>query len=132
MIYVEESLVQLGIEDWVLRGEPTSESEFNNMFYKIIGVDENESAIESNDQQHFGVTWAEIITKSNELQTQIPLKVLRDERNKKLEQTDWVVTKALESNQTVSQEWIDYRQALRDITKTYTSVDNVVWPSKPV
>jgi hypothetical protein len=24
-----------------------------------------------------------------------------------------------------------YRQALRDITETYTSLDDVVWPTKP-
>ena len=31
----------------------------------------------------------------------------------------------------MSQEQKDYRQALRDITKTYKSLDDVKWPTKP-
>jgi len=31
----------------------------------------------------------------------------------------------------LSDEWKDYRQALRDIPSNYTSLDNVVWPTKP-
>jgi len=31
----------------------------------------------------------------------------------------------------MSAEQIAYRQALRDITETYTSLDDVVWPVKP-
>jgi hypothetical protein len=27
--------------------------------------------------------------------------------------------------------WKTYRQSLRDITDTYTSLDDVVWPEKP-
>jgi hypothetical protein len=27
--------------------------------------------------------------------------------------------------------WKTYRQTLRDITDTYTSLDDVVWPEKP-
>ncbi len=27
--------------------------------------------------------------------------------------------------------WKTYRQALRDITNDYTSLDDVVWPEKP-
>ena len=55
---------------------------------------------------------------------------LRQERDQKLAQTDY---RAL-SDQTLSQEWADYRQALRDITQdleTVEDVDSVVWPSEP-
>jgi transcriptional/translational regulatory protein YebC/TACO1 len=55
---------------------------------------------------------------------------LRQERNQKLSQTDW---RAL-SDQTLSQEWSDYRQALRDLTQdleTIEDVNSVVWPSEP-
>lgn len=52
---------------------------------------------------------------------------LRMVRNRKLRNTDW----RFRSDLTVSQEWIDYCQALRDITNTYTSLEDVVWPVKP-
>jgi hypothetical protein len=40
----------------------------------------------------------------------------RDERNKRLANCDWVVTKALESGGSVPSAWVTYRTALRDIT----------------
>lgn len=52
---------------------------------------------------------------------------LRSERNKRLAATDYL---ALGDN-TLSTEMAAYRQALRDITDTYSSVDDVVWPTKP-
>jgi len=53
--------------------------------------------------------------------------VLRNTRNIKLAETDWWVLP--DRNPTQAQ--LDYRQALRDITETYTSLDDVVWPEEP-
>ena len=55
------------------------------------------------------------------------LRTIRRTRNQKLAETDWWAN----SDITMSQEQIDYRQALRDITKTYVSMTDVVWPTKP-
>ena len=55
------------------------------------------------------------------------LKGLRLERNKLLAETDWWVL----PDRTPTQAQLDYRQALRDITDTYTSINDVVWPVKP-
>ena len=55
------------------------------------------------------------------------LNVLRGERNQKLSQTDWMAN----SDVTMSDEWKAYRQALRDITKTYKNQHEVVWPTPP-
>lgn len=55
------------------------------------------------------------------------LQELRVERNKLLVETDWWMMPDIP----VSQERLDYRQALRDITKKYISLNNVVWPQKP-
>ena len=52
---------------------------------------------------------------------------LRQERNRILAESDWMAN----SDVTMSTEWSTYRQALRDITDTYTSRDDVVWPTKP-
>jgi len=56
------------------------------------------------------------------------IQMLRDVRNGKLRETDhW----AYQDTATMTQARTDYRQALRDITDTYTSLDDVVWPTKP-
>lgn len=59
------------------------------------------------------------------------LQELRDGRTMYLRESDWVVTKALEKGESVPEEWVTYRQALRDITESYTSLEDVVWPTKP-
>ena len=69
----------------------------------------------------------EIDAKVAELQTAQPLDDLRTARNKRLLDTDWMANQ----DRTMSQAERDYRQALRDITNTYTSLDTVVWPTKP-
>jgi len=56
---------------------------------------------------------------------------LRAMRNQMLTDTDW--TQGADSPLTDSQKtsWATYRQSLRDITDTYSSLDDVVWPTKP-
>lgn len=56
---------------------------------------------------------------------------VREERNRLLAETDWVVIKANESGTPVSDEWKNYRQALRDITTTFQNANDVVFPDKP-
>ena len=60
MASVADALTDLGITEWVLRGEPTTEAEFNSMFRKITGTDASGSGIESDDTDDFGVTWSQI------------------------------------------------------------------------
>jgi len=52
---------------------------------------------------------------------------LRAERNQRLANTDWWAS----SDLTMTEAQTAYRQALRDITDTYTSLDDVVWPEVP-
>ena len=59
------------------------------------------------------------------------LEFLRIQRNAKLTETDWVITMHKEKGTNIPAAWKTYRQALRDITDTYTSLDDVVWPEKP-
>ena len=58
---------------------------------------------------------------------------LRQTRNRLLADTDWVVIKEREEGGSVSNfaDWKTYRQALRDITKTYKSLEDVKWPTAP-
>ena len=71
----------------------------------------------------------EAFTISNEEIAADNLRVLRDMRDQKLAETDWSqgddVPDALKTKYTT------YRQALRDITKSYNSWVDVVWPTKP-
>ena len=55
---------------------------------------------------------------------------LREQRNILLAETDWMGN----SDVTMSTAWKNYRQALRDITKTTPTDDalsNITWPTKP-
>ena len=51
---------------------------------------------------------------------------IRESRNEKLEATDWRAC----SDLTISDEWKNYRQALRDIT-TQSDPYNITWPTPP-
>lgn len=64
---------------------------------------------------------------NTEKRTARQLVELRAERDKKLAETDFYAL----SDVTMSDEMAAYRQALRDITDTYSSLDDVVWPVKP-
>ena len=61
----------------------------------------------------------------------VELLMLREERNKKLAATDWIVTKAFETGSSVPESWKTYRQALRDITSSTQSIFSVTWPTEP-
>ena len=124
MTTIANALSDLGITEWVLRGEPTTETEFAEMFSKVVGADANGTAIESKDH---GIAWADVAAKRDALIAAQPLKELRAERDRKLAETDWWAV----ADRTMTAEQTAYRQALRDITNTYASLDEVVWPVKP-
>ena len=80
------------------------------------------------------VTETQIIEKANELFALEPMRLLRQERNRRIAETDW----RFRSDLTPSQEWIDYSQALRDLPSTSSpelddngQLSNVTWPTKP-
>lgn len=133
MASVSDALTDLGITEWVLRGEPTTEAEFNSMFRKITGADANGSAIESSDTDDFGVTWTQVSDKMTALDNAAPMKELRRQRNIKLAETDFHGM----SDNTMSDAMTTYRQALRDITTQTPGLDSdgnltgINWPTKP-
>ena len=59
--------------------------------------------------------------------TEANMMALRAARNQRLANTDWWAS----SDLTMTAEQTAYRTALRDITETYTSLDDVVWPEEP-
>ena len=63
MANIAETLNELGIKDWTLTGEPTTEAQFKKSFKKVTGEDKTGSAILSDDESKFGVTWSQIKAK---------------------------------------------------------------------
>ena len=133
MATVSEALSALNITEWVLRGEPTTEDEFNEMFRKVTGADASGSAIESSNTSDFGTTWSAVSAKMTELTNAAPMKELRRQRDEKLAETDWWGA----SDNTMTTAQTNYRQALRDLpdgaspTLTDGVLGNVTWPQKP-
>ena len=58
---------------------------------------------------------------------------IRNERNRLLQETDWIVIREREQSGTVHnfEEFMKYRQELRDIPTKYNKVSLVKWPTKP-
>lgn len=67
------------------------------------------------------------------IEAEYNLTSLRIERDLLLQQSDWVVIKEREEGGSVSNfaDWKKYRQELRDVTKTYKSLEDVKWPTAP-
>ena len=65
--------------------------------------------------------------KIDELKAAEPMRLLREERDRLIAATDWWAS----SDLTMTSAQIKYRQDLRDITKTATSLDDVSWPEVP-
>ena len=136
MTTIANAISALGISEWVLRGEPTSEAEFNAMFKKVMGADSNGSAIESSTPSDFGTTWSQVSAKKTELVNAEPMRLLRVERDRLLAECDWMGN----SDVTMSSDWTTYRQALRDLPSganpTLNSdgtlnMSSVTFPTKP-
>ena len=65
-------------------------------------------------------------------------RLMREERDERLAETDWVVTQSLEKGEEIPEKWKTYRQALRDLPSTSTpelngnkQLSNITWPTKP-
>jgi hypothetical protein len=127
MTTIATALSELGITEWVLRGEPTTEAEFTTMFAKVTGADASGSAIESQNPSDWGTTWAEVSAKKAELISAEPMRLLREERDRLIAVTDWWAS----SDLAMTDAQTAYRQALRDITDSATSLEDVTWPTKP-
>ena len=85
-------------------------------------------------------TEEEINAKVTELSNSEPMKLLREERNKLIAETDWTQLKDIDLDIIRERNWKNYRQALRDLpAKSNPKLDNfgnldmasVTWPTKP-
>ena len=103
-------------EQWILRGTEYSDLEW----------------LDSGQQP----TEQEVKAKIIELDAAEPMRLLRIERDKKIAETDWRVL----PDQTPSDDWINYRQALRDLPASVSpkldkdgelDFSSFTWPTEP-
>jgi hypothetical protein len=100
--------------------------EFDHDGNKVIGQWNIESPSQPTDEQLDALE-----ADANAAEDAVKLELLREERNAKLAETDWEIVMHKEKGTNIPAALKTYRQALRDITETYTSLDDVVWPEKP-
>jgi hypothetical protein len=81
------------------------------------------------------VVGGEVVDKeTHNRQLNVPSVSIRQYRNALLAQSDWTQMPDAQLTDAKKAEWITYRQALRDIPETYsdaTSLDDIIWPTKP-
>ena len=98
------------------------------------------SGLEWLDSSQTKPTETEINNKITELDSAEAMRLLREERNQLLSETDWMVTRSIETGVAMSNDWKTYRQALRDLPASSSpSLDefydlnfsSVTWPTEP-
>ena len=103
--------------EWVLRGE-------------------DYSGLEWFDSKQTQPTETEVNSKISELDNAEPMKLLREERNRRIALTDWRAS----SDLTLADAWKTYRQALRDLPASASpkldsnyelDLTSVTWPTEP-
>ena len=145
-------------EYWTWLESVTSEDErgiktydFSGEDYEIVETDELLSYIDSEgrtftyhqsghivsdlDGTHYHLKWdgSKIVRDDDalaEYQLSQKWKTVRLQRDRYLNETDWIVTKAKEKNTNIPAAWKTYRQALRDVP-SQLDPDNITWPTKP-
>ena len=60
-----------------------------------------------------------------------PITKVRQERNKRLADVDWIFSTDYQIDDTIYKEWLTYRKALRDLPSATEDPENPVWPEQP-
>ena len=121
-IRVSDALVELRPNaEWNITG---------NVYEGIEWLDKNQSL----------PTEEQVTAKMKELTDAKPMKLLREERNKRIAETDWTQLKDIDLDIIRERNWKNYRQALRDLPSKSTpklnidgelDMTSVTWPDKP-
>ena len=111
---------------WTLPNNPTATNDYERLVWQ--------------DESQTKPTEEEVNAKVTELVNAYPMKLLRDNRDRLILQTDWRIVMAKETGTNIPAAWKTYRQALRDLPASSTpklnSDDNldmssVTWPTPP-
>ena len=94
------------------------------------------SGVRLTDGSTLSFTFEDVLTKKKEMEAAEPMRLLREERNRKLIETDWTQYRDVSLNN--DSDWQTYRQSLRDLPSTAEpqldengQLTNVTWPTKP-
>ena len=94
------------------------------------------SGLEWVDKIQTAPTETEVTNKLAELDAAEPMRLLREERDKRIAKTDWRAS----SDLTITDAWITYRQALRDLPASASpkldsnyelDLTSISWPIEP-
>lgn len=120
MAFVPTILIQLGVTSTIVSNVshtvPQSMSELNEQF--------------GFEQPSPPFTWEEFCAKRDEVHFSSALAQVRIRRTKELIETDWIEMPYNRETLANLDEWLTYRQALRDITTNLTAND-IVWTFYP-
>jgi hypothetical protein len=108
---------------------PTIGNFSNGVTYESI----NFGIHEKPTKEEFEIRLHEVVkqlTLKRELEAK-PISNLRQERNTRLAEVDWVFSGDYRVNIEMYQEWLLYRKALRDLPSTTEDPANPIWPKKP-
>jgi hypothetical protein len=120
MAFVPAILIQLGVTSPIvsksLNDNPQSMIELNEQF--------------GFEQPSTPFTWEDYCAKRDEVQFSYALAQVRIRRNKELTETDWIEMPYNRESLANLDEWLTYRQALRDITTNLT-INDIAWTFYP-
>ena len=122
---------QVRISDALLQLKPGAEwSVSGNTYEGINWLDKTQTK----------PTEDEVNKKIDELKAAEPMNLLREERDRLIAQSDWMIVRAKETSTNIPAAWKTYRQALRDLpassnpklnSEGYLDMTSVTWPTKP-
>ena len=122
---------QVRISDALLQLKPGAEWSVNGNTYEGINW---------LDKTQTKPTEDEVNKKIDELKAAEPMNLLREERDRLIAQSDWMIVRAKETSTNIPAAWKTYRQALRDLPASASpSLDSnynldltsVTWPTEP-
>ena len=93
---------------------------------EFVVVGNSLSGIDWHDTDQTQPSDAEINAEIARLTAAEPMRLLRLERNKRLDETDWWDIRG-----NATEEQSNYRQLLRDLPANTADPENPVWPTKP-
>ena len=122
---------QVRISDALLQLKPGAEWSVNGNTYEGINC---------LDKTQTKPTEDEVNKKIDELKAAEPMNLLREERDRLIAQSDWMIVRAKETSTNIPAAWKTYRQSLRDLpasadpkldSEGLLDMTSVTWPTKP-
>ena len=125
-VHYGDKAMKLGLADAIMALRPNSGYTLRGNVYSGLEWDSSNSDAKPTEE--------EVNAKFTELKNELPIKLLREERDRLLKETDWRAS----SDLNLPESWRAYRQALRDLPANAKpkldenedlDMSSVAWPS---